>query len=95
MSTLHLLDGPKSLAEKAGVGGSTPSLATIIQYPFVHGNRFQGIVLKLFDGCLDDSLNRPCTITKFPSATIVPGSYFNVGGMFLMRLNRPSRSGAI
>jgi hypothetical protein len=54
MSTLHLLDGPKSLAEKSGVGGSTPSLATIIQYPFVHGNRFQGIVLKLFDGCLDD-----------------------------------------
>ena len=27
------------------------------------------------------SLNRPCTITKSPSATIVPASYFNVGGM--------------
>src|SRR5438309_7827114 len=32
-------------------------------------------------------LNRPCTITRSPSATIVPGSYFNVGGMLLMRLN--------
>jgi LysR family transcriptional regulator, hca operon transcriptional activator len=26
-------------------------------------------------------LNRPCTITMSPSATIVPGSYFNVDGM--------------
>src|SRR3954464_4183407 len=25
-------------------------------------------------------LNLPCPITKSPSATIVPGSYFNVGG---------------
>src|SRR5437899_11379159 len=41
------------------------------------------------------SLNRPCTITKSPSATIVPGSYFNVGGRLLMRLNRPSRPGAM
>jgi len=34
--------------------------------------------------------NRPCTITKSFSVTIVPGSYFSVGGMLLMRLNRPS-----
>src|SRR5712692_3239153 len=40
-------------------------------------------------------LNRPCTITKSPSATIVPGSYFNAGGRLLIRLNRPSRPGAI
>ncbi len=39
--------------------------------------------------------NRPCTITKSFSATIVPGSYLSVGGMLLMRLNRPSRPGAI
>src|SRR6266849_3642148 len=41
------------------------------------------------------SENRPCTITKSPSATIVPGSYFNVGGRLLIRLKRPSRPGAI
>src|SRR4029077_14629727 len=34
---------------------------------------------------------RPCTITKSPSATIIPDSYFRAGGMLLMRLNRPSR----
>src|SRR5580692_10749053 len=28
------------------------------------------------------------------SAKMVPASYFSVGGMFLMRLNRPSRPGA-
>src|SRR6266571_6687945 len=39
--------------------------------------------------------NRPCTITKSPSATIVPGSYFSVGGRLLTRLNRPSRPGSI
>jgi len=37
-------------------------------------------------------LNRPCTITRSPSATIVP-SYLNVGGRLWMRLNRPSRPG--
>ncbi len=40
-------------------------------------------------------LNCPCTITKSPSATIVKGSYFSVAGRLLMRLNRPSRPGAI
>ena len=39
--------------------------------------------------------NRPCTITKSPSATIVPDSYFNVGGKPLTRLNRPARPGAM
>jgi predicted SnoaL-like aldol condensation-catalyzing enzyme len=39
------------------------------------------------------SLNRPCTITKSPSVTIVPASYFNVGWMLLMRLNSPLRPG--
>src|SRR5713101_6793150 len=34
-------------------------------------------------------VNRPCTITKSPSATIVPGSYFSVGGILLMSLIRP------
>src|SRR5437660_499967 len=38
---------------------------------------------------------RPCTITKSFSATIVPGSYFSVGGMLLMTLKRPSRPGSI
>jgi len=37
--------------------------------------------------------NRPCTMTKFPSATIVPGSYSRVGGRLLMRSNWPSRPG--
>jgi len=36
-------------------------------------------------------LNLPCTMTKSPSATINPGSYLSVGGMLLMRSNRPSR----
>lgn len=35
--------------------------------------------------------NRPCTITTSCSATIMPGSYFSVGGRLLMSLNRPSR----
>jgi hypothetical protein len=39
--------------------------------------------------------NRPRTITRSFSATIVPGSYFKVGGVFLMRLNRPSRPGSM
>src|SRR6187200_2291683 len=39
------------------------------------------------------SQKRPCTITKSPSATIVPGSCLSVGGMLLTRLNRPSRPG--
>jgi hypothetical protein len=26
----------------------------------------------------------PCTITMSPSATTIPGSYFNVGGMLLI-----------
>jgi len=30
---------------------------------------------------------RPWTITKSPSATTLPGSYFRVGGRLLMRLN--------
>src|SRR5229473_935614 len=33
------------------------------------------------------SEKRPCTITKSPSATIVPGSYLSVVGRLLMRLN--------
>src|SRR6266851_1716915 len=41
------------------------------------------------------SEKRPCTITKSPSATIVPGSYLSVVGRLLMRLNRPPRPGAI
>src|SRR5580692_11272009 len=47
-----------------------------------------------FTGCPNPE-NRPCTITKSPSATIIPGSYFNVGGRLLIRLKRPSRPGAI
>src|SRR5712692_3691587 len=39
--------------------------------------------------------NRPCTITKSPSATIVPASYFRVGGILLIRSNSPSRPGAM
>jgi hypothetical protein len=39
--------------------------------------------------------NRPCTITKSPSATIVSGSYLSVVGRPLMRLNSPSQPGAI
>src|SRR5712671_2778549 len=39
--------------------------------------------------------NRPCTMTKFPSATIVPGSYLRAGGRLLMRSNKPSRPGAM
>ena len=39
--------------------------------------------------------NRPWTITRSPSATIILGAYFSVGGMLLMRLNRPSRPGAM
>src|SRR5438445_9657505 len=35
----------------------------------------------------------PVEITRSPSARITPGSYFSVGGMLLMRLNRPSRPG--
>src|SRR5207248_398298 len=34
---------------------------------------------------------RPWTITKSPSATINPGSYFSVDGTLLIRLKRPSR----
>src|SRR6266550_9301794 len=37
--------------------------------------------------------NRPWTMTISPSATIIPGSYFSVGGMLLIRSNRPSRPG--
>src|SRR5258708_39843162 len=33
---------------------------------------------------------RPSTITKSPSATMVPGSYFNLGGRLLIRLDRLS-----
>src|SRR6202521_4862736 len=41
------------------------------------------------------SEKRPCTITKSPLATIVPGSYLSVVGRLLMRwrLNRPPRPG--
>src|SRR5579872_2258424 len=39
------------------------------------------------------SENHPCTTTKCPSVTIVPGSYLSVGGRLWMRLNRPSRPG--
>jgi len=39
--------------------------------------------------------NRPCTIIKSPSATIVPGLYFRVEGRLLTRLNSPSRPGAL
>jgi hypothetical protein len=38
-------------------------------------------------------LNRPCTITRSPSATIVPGSYFDVGGKLLMRLKKTLATG--
>src|SRR5260370_19041232 len=40
-------------------------------------------------------LNRPSTITRSPSGKIIPNSYFNVGGVLLMRLNRQSRPGAL
>jgi len=30
-----------------------------------------------------------------PSATIVPASYFSVGGRLVIRSNRPSRPGAM
>src|SRR5262249_38704004 len=38
---------------------------------------------------------RPWIITNSPSATTVPGSYLRVGGRLLMRLNNPSRPGAM
>jgi Integrase core domain len=41
------------------------------------------------------SENRPWIITRSPSDTIIPGSYFSVGGMLFIRLNRPSRPGAM
>src|SRR5207249_10192521 len=34
-------------------------------------------------------------MTRSPSATITPGSYFSTSGMLLMRLKRPSRPGAM
>src|SRR5260370_37411941 len=39
--------------------------------------------------------NRPCTMTKFSSATIVPCSYLRVGGRLLLRLNTHSRPGGL
>jgi hypothetical protein len=39
--------------------------------------------------------NRPWTVTGSLSATIIPDSYFSVAGILLIRLNRPSRPGAI
>ena len=53
--------------EKAGVGGSTPSLATIIQYPFVHRNRFQG----LFSNC---SMAFWMTVSRLSSCAIPSGA---------------------
>ena len=38
---------------------------------------------------------RPCTITKSPSATITPASYFRVVGSDFIRLNSPSRPGSM
>jgi hypothetical protein len=34
-------------------------------------------------------------ITKSPTATITPYSYFSVAGMLLIRLKRPSRPGSM
>jgi hypothetical protein len=48
---------------------------SILNVHSICGNQFTGA---------SKPLNRPCTITRSPSATIVPGSYFNLGGMLLM-----------
>jgi len=42
-----------------------------------------------------DPEKRPWTITKSPSATMRPGSYFRVAGLLLNRLKGSSRSGSI
>jgi len=39
--------------------------------------------------------NRPWRITKSPSATTKPGSYFKVGGAAFTSSNSPSRPGAM
>jgi len=43
--------------------------------------------------CFNANVCKECTMLI--DGNMVPASYFNVGGMLLMRLNRPSRPGAI